>query len=205
MVRARPGLYRVPRNANGGPWPLKKTCQLVYSDQINVSINTGRGLWTFTANGLYDPDITGTGHQPLYFDQLMELYNHYTVTSSRIEIRPFGLGSTGLLGALYIDDDTTQTTPAETAAERPGAVSQLWTTNATGSMILAKNWSAFQIFGPNVENNALFRGNSSANPTEQSYFALSFLDPALGTFTQSFHVQITYTAVFSEQKTIAGS
>ena len=73
MVRARPGLYRAPRNANGGPWPLKKTCQLVYSDQINVGINTGRGLWTFTANGLYDPDITD-GAPALYFDQLMELY-----------------------------------------------------------------------------------------------------------------------------------
>lgn len=205
IVRARPSLYRAPRNANGGPWPLKKTCQLVYTEKVDVGVTTGRGVYTFSANGLYDPNITGTGHQPLYFDQLMALYNHYTVIRSRIEVRPFGLGVTSVLGSVYIDDDTSQTAEAETAAERPGAVSQVWTTNATGSMILSKDWSAYQIFGPNVQNNSLFRGSSSSNPTEQSYFALSFFDPSLSSFTQSIFVQITFTAVFSEQKTIAQS
>lgn len=38
----------------------------------------------FTANGLADPDITGIGHQPRGFDQLMPLYDHYVVISSKI-------------------------------------------------------------------------------------------------------------------------
>jgi len=33
---------------------------------------------------MYDPDITGTGHQPAGFDQMMLSYEHYIVTRARI-------------------------------------------------------------------------------------------------------------------------
>lgn len=39
---------------------------------------------TFYVNSLYDPDYTGTGHQPMGFDQLSPLYNRYVVTGAKI-------------------------------------------------------------------------------------------------------------------------
>lgn len=47
---------------------------------------TGSNLWQFGANGLYDPDITGTGHQPMYFDNYAALYRQYRVTRSKISV-----------------------------------------------------------------------------------------------------------------------
>ena len=35
-------------------------------------------------NSLFDPDQTGTGHQPYYFDQFAALYNRYTVLGSKL-------------------------------------------------------------------------------------------------------------------------
>lgn len=129
----------------------------------------------------------------------MALYNHYVVTNSKIEIQAIN-NTKDLLVSCYIDDDTTQTGEAEIAAERPGAVTMVVAKDNV-SPILTKAWSAGVAFGPNVLNNELFRGSSSANPTEQSFFALSVHDPLLGASNIDFYVKITYTATFTELKT----
>lgn len=35
---------------------------------------------------MYDPDLTGFGHQPYFFDQLTDIYSHYVVIGSKIKI-----------------------------------------------------------------------------------------------------------------------
>lgn len=46
--------------------------------------NLHRVSRVFYANGLYDPDITGTGHQPQGYDQWGDLYRTATVLKSKI-------------------------------------------------------------------------------------------------------------------------
>jgi len=41
----------------------------------------------FSLNSLYDPDITGVGHQPYGFDQMAALYSNYIVESASIQAR----------------------------------------------------------------------------------------------------------------------
>ena len=67
------------------PVPLKMAATLLYSDQITLNPAAGTvSKHVFSANGLFDPNITGVGHQPRGFDQYMALYNHYTVIGARI-------------------------------------------------------------------------------------------------------------------------
>lgn len=47
---------------------------------------TGSNTWQFSANGLYDPDITSTGHQPLFYDNYTNLYKRYHVKYSTITV-----------------------------------------------------------------------------------------------------------------------
>jgi len=56
----------------------KTTRALRYSDYFQLTTTSGAvSTYVFAANGLYDPNITGTGHQPMGFDQLLQFYNHY--------------------------------------------------------------------------------------------------------------------------------
>jgi len=43
--------------------------------------------YTFRANSLFDPDVTSTGHQPLYFDQYIASYEKYRVFKTHIRVR----------------------------------------------------------------------------------------------------------------------
>jgi hypothetical protein len=40
----------------------------------------------FRANSIYDPNLTGAGHQPLGHDQWQTFYDRYTVIGSKINI-----------------------------------------------------------------------------------------------------------------------
>lgn len=43
------------------------------------------GIWQFSANCLYDPDVTGIGHQPMYYDNFMEVFKKYRVRKAYIK------------------------------------------------------------------------------------------------------------------------
>lgn len=58
-----------------------------YADRSQVLTPGALGLidvLVYSANGMYDPDNTGVGHQPRGFDQLMAMYNHFVVIKSKL-------------------------------------------------------------------------------------------------------------------------
>jgi hypothetical protein len=78
----------------------------------NFTLNSAGPLVknTFSANGLYDVDITGVGHQPMGFDQCKLFYTHYVVTSSRIKVRFWSEDNAslyGMLGGIYLSPSST--------------------------------------------------------------------------------------------------
>lgn len=75
--------------STGGPPEIPQTLRrrLRYSDYSSFAGTSGiLSVWVFVANGLYDPDFSGSGHQPLAFDQYMALYSAATVLSARITV-----------------------------------------------------------------------------------------------------------------------
>ena len=68
------------------PIPKQLYNRLKYAETINVPIGVGgTGNYLYSCNGMYDPNITGTGHQPMYFDQFTAMYDHYTVLKSMMK------------------------------------------------------------------------------------------------------------------------
>lgn len=65
-------------------FPERRVVRLKYHDTINLDPGFNIASHSFSANGLYDPDVTGTGHQPLFFDNMMLQYGRYEVVQSRI-------------------------------------------------------------------------------------------------------------------------
>lgn len=79
-----------PNGHQVGSKTNRQFVQFVYNDIVSLSSSTS-GLastpYVFSLNGAYDPDVTGTGHQPRGFDQWMALYKRFKVYKADVEIR----------------------------------------------------------------------------------------------------------------------
>ena len=63
---------------------------LKYNTVIGLDPPSSGGLtdvtnvWRFSINSLYDPDYSGVGHQPMYFDNYTQVYQKYKVKYAKI-------------------------------------------------------------------------------------------------------------------------
>lgn len=203
---------RVPTQVRIGKqtFPKQLFNTLTYCEEVsfNAAAAVGKGAYLWSCNGCYDPNITGAGHQPQYFDQMTAIYDHYTVLRSRIHVwLSYGTSgvNNGVVAALYIDDDTAVKGDALTAAEMPGAVSKMFVPAVDGVCYMKHNWDAAKTFGPNPQAQDSLQGTSSSNPTEQSYYSLQTYDLGLSANTIFAFVKIEYDVVWDEITTIGAS
>lgn len=73
--------------------PRLRTKMLYASEQIATTTTTTLRLYQFRSNSLYDPDLTGTGHQPMGYDQITNFYTNWRVYGVKITVE--GLMLTG--------------------------------------------------------------------------------------------------------------
>jgi len=156
--------------------------------------------YTFSCNGMFDPNITGTGHQPMFFDQMSAIYDHYTVFRSTIRLEV----TTDLICnfAFYIDDDTSSVSTVEAGQEQPSAIGGLLTVYQQKPRVLTLSWDGKKFFGGDLFDNDNLQGSAAANPTEQSYFTFKVQAAnALSTPIIYMRAVIDYYAVWDELKT----
>lgn len=86
------------------PIPDRYICKMKYATSVTTELLTGQ--YVFRLNSLYDPDLTGVGHQPYGFDNLALLYNRYRVVSCgwRIQQPSRADGSPIIVAALPSND-----------------------------------------------------------------------------------------------------
>lgn len=68
--------------------PNRQMVRHRYAEELNY--NAGLASFTsneFAANDLFDPNVSGVGHQPQGFDQWGNFYDHFTVLYSKITIQ----------------------------------------------------------------------------------------------------------------------
>lgn len=192
-------------------FPRKLIFKHKYAEQLALTSTTGvMAKYYFAANGLYDPNITGTGHQPLYFDQLTPIYDHYCVIGSRIKIKilPDSTITKPVQCVLFIDDNNASSaTNAYTLIEQATGKNQLMSVSQTKPFVLTQNWSIKKYFSGNdyLENTDM-QGTPTTNPAELSYFVLAIQDITQSlTVTLDFIVEIEYIAVWKEIGEMASS
>lgn len=162
----------------------------------------------FSANGCYDPDISGTGHQPRGFDQFMLMYDHYVVVGSKITLVALNTDSTysQILGVIRRDNSSTLGTDGtETATECGNCVWELLSPAGQGEgsktkLELTINPAKFLGRGNPLSDPEL-KGNSSSNPSEEAYFTV-WAQPlqAVDSTVIRFNAIIEYSVAFIEAK-----
>jgi len=188
---------------NGFPARLRMTHK--YSDAAIMTSTSGSlDTYQMKCNGMFDPNQTGTGSQPAYFDQMCALYQHWVVLRSRITIQIFTTGPTRAV--LYVDDDTSLPTTVAAGMLQPTAEWVLLPASQGVPITLTKDWDAVKNFGPGTLANSNFLGTSGADPTEVEFytFLVSAMDPTSSTTTSILWL-IEYEAEWFELKNIAYS
>lgn len=167
----------------------------------------------YSANGLYDPDATGTGHQPMGFDQMMALYEQFTTLRAHIKVTFASAGEHARVG-IYLNPDTTAPglpRLVENGLLVMGVLNGPATSNgqhAFKTLELACDIPGY--FGKTRQGilaDPQMYGTIAANPGEQVYFAVcawagfdSSVDVAVG-----YDVTITYESVYWEPKKLTSS
>ncbi len=181
----------------------------------SVVLNAGAGAAAnhfFSANGLFDPDVTGTGHQPLGFDQYIAMYDHYKVLSSKMTIHPLANPSASTADnqqiiTIYLDDDTTAIVNSNNMIEQGQTSYTVLNSGASAqTKSISKSFVSSTFFSNRLSSSQLL-GTSSANPAEQCFYNLSTtaLNGSGDPVSLAILVVIDYVVSFSERKTLGSS
>jgi len=198
-------------------WPKSK---LIYNQLYYDHRQTLNGLAgvvasrVYTANGVYDPDITGTGHQAMGFDQLMAAYEHYAVIRSKITVTFVNNGQQAIRCGVYLMPDTTALTLPEDIMEN-GLIKTITCdakgTTGTGDRVhtVSLDCDVKSYFGKSKYNNLLeekYTGSVTANPAEQVYFAVFTYGPYSNDNTVVFYdAVISYDVIYFEPRKLTAS
>lgn len=78
---------------------------VVFLDPASGGSGTAGNVWW--ANNIYDPDYTGTGHQPLYRDTWATIYKNYIVLGAKIKCVFEPVRNVAVINAADVVSDTT--------------------------------------------------------------------------------------------------
>lgn len=221
------GMLRVWRNPAGSsyawagsPFGRSLRTEMTYTTSVALTAIGDPNTYLFSINSLYDPDVTGTGNQPRFFDTLCGAnngtapFNAYRVYGSKIKVTliPTGSDSTamrGLLGiGLYPITATAPTTLAEMLARSDYKTKFVgyWAGGTDHATLTRKcvNSEFFDVKDLTSDPNkgALY----NANPADTGRWGVSYA-PYDGSSTRTCHlfVKIVYDCEFFARNDVADS
>lgn len=165
ILDARPTFFN-----NGFGFPDRYCTRLRYCSAITLSSTSGSiGKQVWNMNSIFDPDATGTGHQPLWHDTLIGIYNHYSVTKSTLRVRFIATHATmpfivGLIG----DDDGSTSSTYETLMESNHAISDELgpLTSSFSSTVLTASFNCEKNLGIDPFASQTYKTVVGGNPSE---------------------------------------
>jgi len=197
----------VPRPRSFAPFPPKMFATLKYNELIQFDPTALADTnYVFCANSIYDPNVTGTGHQPMGHDIYEQLYNHYRVLSSTIKITVVP-NETSIAGAavcgIQLSDDGVGPTAINTMIEERNARYRYITYNSVNTV--KHYFNVHKVYPYNFQATTAQFGS---NPGEMHYFIV-FVGPIFpGTLNPgnfSVNVEIKYNCMFWENKDLGES
>jgi len=173
-------------------FPDRLVTKLRYADYYNLTSTAGAlAKQVIRWNSTFDPDQTGTGHQPLYRDTYAAIYDHYAVISAKAIIRVVNPGTISMICGVLTDDDTSTSSTFQTLMEQSHGHSVELTplTGSKSDHVFTVSWNASQILGLDPFASEEYKTAVGSNPTEESEL-LFWSIPVDGSSTNTLGVTI---------------
>jgi len=207
-VRSRPRTTGTRIQASLG-LPQKALVKHKYVEYFAITLPESLAWsYRFSCNSTYDPNYTGTGHQPLYRDEFANLFNQYRVISSKIKWTlsraNFSQSNTNipLVACLSLDDDATSHLDIRT--EQENGRNTKFVGADGGTLVMRQNWSAKRNFPSATADN--LAAAAGASPAEQMFFHLMVQATDLASSVPMYMmVEIEYFTQWFEKKTPVAS
>lgn len=153
-------------------------------------------LQQYRANSLYDPDLTGVGHQPMGYDQLKILYNRYRVDAVHYTITVSNRVSEQLIIGVLPTNGATPSTLGE-ALEQPRTKFMALAPNGSGdSTKTLSGWISLKdvaaASGSMYKNDDRYQSGVDANPAEAIELNI-FSSTATGSSTLLYDISVMLT------------
>lgn len=195
-------------------FPDRIRTRLVYSERISLTNSAGSVQSAiFSGNGLWDPDVSGVGHQPLAFDQWMTLYKNYRVRASKIQIELLTESATSTTQNCYVvlipQNSTTAITATQIDWVSELPYSKVRPFNIAKPLTLSNYASVAKILGvqrSQVSTDDKYAGDATSNPTNTFGWGI-YMQPADASATTTIYakVRIIYYAEFYNRLIVAQS
>lgn len=175
--------------------------QFIYSEKFSINPPTAglAGVYVFNLSSLFDPNVTGVGHQPVNFDQYALMFEKYLCYEADVKVCLANASTSQLLFGMSISDfPTTNSDPSvylENGQTQWQLVSELGAQPVAElsmhvDLAAANGVTKKQLFADDV-----YRADFSSSPLENIYAHIWLADIANGDPTGSnLVVEIRYKA-----------
>lgn len=188
---------------------IPKLQKLRYVQNFTLTPSTGSLVTqNFGANDGFHPDKTGTGHQPMRWDQMALFYNHYIVVGSKITVKRVGHLATSTpavpsVWGLFLNDSVIGPTDYTLMIEQGRTKYRLDnSTNAMRTSSITMGYSTKKFFNvKDVKDNMTRLGSDVlSSPTELAVFTVwaQALNKTDTVTTQTYIATIDFAVLYSE-------
>lgn len=190
--------------------------QLYYENALTITGTAGvLSKYVFSANGAYDPNITGTGHQPVGWDTMMLSFEHAVVLRSSIRVMFMSTtASTSRCAITLLPDTTTPGSISEAVENGLTVMTFVNGQNSTSSgnfhqmKELELHCDVPKYFGKTrqeIISSPEMYCTAAANPTEQVYFTILCWGMDANTYLNAIDVVLEYEIFYYEPRRLAVS
>lgn len=186
--------------------PDKLLVRLVYADQI--SITTGiPGKYVFRGNSIFDPDLTGVGHQPRFFDQYSQLYERYRVHASKINIKLVNASpNVSGLGVVPLTQSTSTELNSIVDLQEAPYVKFRWLQNGSNPTVTSiTSFMKTSVIRGEKDEDDDYSAQFVANPTRMWYWHIIAAESDNSPPTVNSVVKITYYVEFFRRRIVSQS
>jgi len=188
----------------GTGYPDQLRCVLKYNQSYNTSGSVSPASQVFRANSLFDPDLTGTGHQPNSFDQIAAIYGTYCVTASRATVQIVNQQSaTGLKVAAVYSDQNVGSYTVENLCELKYAKSVTVSETTSGPNVVNINFPTMSMSTLQGQRDLRDDPNNytlvTTNPVDPTFFIIRVTSTdAVTTSAMGVNVTLWFDCTFKE-------
>lgn len=186
----------IPNQIYGDTFPREMKVTLNYHDFFAIVTTAGvSNDHTFNLNSIFDPDLSGTGHQPLGSDQWATLYGRYRVDSVRATVTGVTNSTHGAVYVMIANNTTTALTDSYVIMESPDKISAVCNLGGP-SVRISKSFDLAKVNGVTREvyrTDDRYQSQFGSNPTERIVLHVGTFESLLGAgVDNNYTIELNY-------------